>query len=302
MPEVDSIAWEPAGAPPRYRRMGTKQRLWLIDNKASGSNTTDEQHLLEECCGEAGFTIAQHTHFPARELPSPAMLDAAGIELVAVFAGDGTINAVVKHLAGWSGAVLVLAGGTMNLLYHRLHGTREVDEVVRAVASGAARKLHPHMIRGDNWEAMAGLMAGPGTSWNSVREAMREGAILDIATNAVEALDDSLGGAMICCTEPPLGRREGYPLILLRPAEDAIVVLAYHAETPGDYLAQSVALLKRDFREGPHEELGRTRRVVLASTDGEPFGLLVDGEPAQAPGAGATFELAAVEVDLWASE
>ena len=32
--------------------------------------------------------------------------------------------------------MLVLPGGTMNLLYHRLHGERTLEEVVAAVARG----------------------------------------------------------------------------------------------------------------------------------------------------------------------
>jgi diacylglycerol kinase family enzyme len=79
-------------------------------------------------------------------LPTPAALDAAGIGLVAVFAGDGTINSLIESLAGWSGAVLVLAGGTMNLLYHRLHGERTTDEVIAAAARGKSALRRPGVI------------------------------------------------------------------------------------------------------------------------------------------------------------
>ncbi len=282
--------------------MADKRRLWLIDNQSSGSHTAEARSLLADRCGEHGFSIAQHTDFPRCELPDPAMLDAAGVDLVAVFAGDGTINSTINHLAGWTGAVLVLPGGTMNLLYHRLHGNREMEEVIGAVAAGLARRVRPTMVRGQNWKAFAGLMAGPGTSWNHVREAMRDNSIIEMAGHTVEAIEQSLGGALIACSEPALGRREGYPLILLHPTAEAIEVLAYHAETAMDYLGQTLALLKRDFRKGPHDELGRVQRLVLASTDGRPFGILVDGEPSRAEETETAFELAQSEVDLWATE
>ena len=278
--------------------MGTPTRIWLIDNLASGSNNEEALRLLEETCGEAGFHVAHRTLFPRYDLPTQQMLDLAGVTVVAVFAGDGTINTVVNHLAGWSGAVLVLPGGTKNLLYHRLHGEQEMAEVIAHCAAGRARAMRPTIVHGPRWRALAGLMAGPGTSWNSVREAMRDAAILEVAGNAVQAVEETIAGTPVACIDPPLGKREGYPLILLNPSEKGIEVLAYHADTPAEFLEQSFALLKRNFREGPHDHLGTVSRVVLASTGGEPIGLMVDGEAAETEGPRVAFEPVACEVDL----
>lgn len=282
--------------------MDTSRPIWLVDNSSSGSNDQEALRLLEETCGDAGFHVAHRTQFPRYDLPNQAMLDAAGIETLAVFAGDGTINAAINHLAGWGGAVLVLRGGTMNLLYHRLHGQREMAEVIAAAAAGRTLRTRPAIVRTGDRRALAGLMAGPGTSWNHVREAMRENSILHMAEHTIEALGQTMSGAMIICAEPPLGRREGYPLVLLTPGDEGIEVLAYHAETAKDYLGQTVALLKRDFREGPHDKLGYVQRLVLAGVDGKPFGMLVDGEPALCEETEVVFELAACEVDLLATE
>ena len=282
--------------------MENQRRIWLIDNSASGSNSDKALDLLEETCGDAGFHVAHRTMFPRYELPSPAMLDAAGIDLLAIFAGDGTINSAISGLAGWGGEVLVLPGGTMNLLYHRLHGDREMEEVITAAAAGETVPARPSIVRGPSCDAFAGLMAGPGTSWSQVREAMRDTSIIEMAEHTVQAVEASFDGAMIACTDPPLGRREGYPLILLNPHEKEMEVLAYYAETPPQYLEQAFALIRRDFRSGPHDELGRTPRLRLASTDRRPFGLLVDGEPAEAEKHEAEFVLGAAEVDLLATE
>jgi len=282
--------------------MSDPRRIWLIANASSGSNDEEAVTLLEETCGHAGFHVAYRTHFPRYDLPTPAMLAAAEIDLVAIFAGDGTLNATILHLAGWDGAVLVLPGGTMNLLYHRLHGSRDMGEVIRAAAAGETSLARPTIVRGTQGSALAGLMAGPGTSWSHVREAMRESSIIGMAEHTIGALEQTLGGAMIACAEPALGRREGYPLVLLDPTDDGIQVVAYHADTASQYLEQSLALLKRDFREGPHDRLGLTQRIVLESTDGQPFGVLVDGEPAEPDGNRAEFVLARCEVDLLATQ
>lgn len=273
---------------------------WLVTNAASGSNSDAAVAGLKQACADAGLAIAGHTTFPAVPLPTPEELAAAGAGVVMVYAGDGTINATISALAGWDGAILVLKGGTMNLLYRRLHGDLEVEAVVAAVAGGAARRTRPGVVDCPQGQALAGLMAGPGTSWCDVREAMRDGAVVELAASAVKALEQSLGGATIACRDPALGRPEGYPLVMLTPQDDGIVVEAYHSESTADYVAQGWALLKRDFRQGPHTDLGTVQRLVLASTDDQPFGLLLDGEPRETAGP-VELKLANCRVDLLAT-
>jgi hypothetical protein len=278
--------------------MSGERDIWLVRNEASGSNGAQALAALEVCCGKAGLRIRRQICFPDEDLPSAAELDSAGIGLVAVFSGDGTVNALVAHLAGWGGEVLILPGGTMNLLYHRLHGEREMEEVVRLAVAGEAVARRPGVIRCPQGTAFADLLAGPGTSWHDVREAMREADVLAVADNAAHALEETLAEPGIACRE--VGRRQGYPLVMLTPHDAGIEVSGFHAETPGEYFAQGWALLRRNFREGPHDALGLLPQVTLASTDGTPFGLLLDGEKAEAPGA-ERFVLARCEVDLLAT-
>jgi diacylglycerol kinase family enzyme len=280
--------------------MDGERAIWLVNNAASGSNDDAALAALEACLGEHGLPIARRTVFPEQDLPTPAALDAAGIDLVAVFAGDGTINSLIGALAGWSGAVLVLPGGTMNLLYHRLHGDRALEEVVAAVAHGESVLSRPGVIRSIAGNAYAGLLAGPGTAWGRVREAMRDAAVVELAGSTVTAIDETLTCEMIRCAEPAFGRPEGYPLLCLEHNDEAIEVVAYYAESAGQYLEQAWALVRRNFRQGPHEVLGHARKVRLASTRGNPFGLLIDGEQADAAPE-VEFVLAAAEVDLVAT-
>jgi diacylglycerol kinase family enzyme len=281
--------------------MNASRPIWLVNNASSGSNDDAALAALETACGEHGFRVAHRTVFPAQDLPTAAILDAAGIDRLAVFAGDGTVNTAIAALAGWRGAVLVLPGGTMNLLYHRLHGDRTLEETVAAVACGEAAPRRPSVIRSSCGDAFAGVLAGPGASWGRVREAIREANVAEVAAGAIEAVEQTLTGEMIACVNPPLGRLEGYPLLCLTPRERGIEVEAYYAETAGDYLEHAWALLRRNFREGPHDVLGQAATVRLASTEGNPFGLLIDGEPAEAAPQ-VEFTLAASEVDLLATE
>lgn len=274
--------------------------IWLVTNASSGSNADEALEALERCCGEHGFDIVRRSCFPEDDLPVPDTLVEAGIDRVAVFAGDGTINALIAGLAGWDGAVLVLAGGTMNLLYHRLHGERTVEETIAAVAAGEATMRRPAVVRSRWGDAYAGVLAGPGTSWGRVREAMRETAVTELAASTVEAIGHTLTGELVACVDPALGKPEGYPLLNLTPHGSGIEIAAYHAENAAEYLEQTWALLKRNFREGPHDVLGSASSLRLASTEGNPFGLLLDGEQVDGEAEGE-FWLATCAVDLVAT-
>ncbi|HEX2794503.1 MAG TPA: diacylglycerol kinase family protein [Croceicoccus sp.] len=273
-------------------------RTWLVINPASGSYDDKAFEALCECCRDNAIELDRVIRFPDEDdLPSAAELDAAGIDLVTIYTGDGTINALVTGLYGWSGAVLILPGGTMNLLSIRLHGDVETDEIVARVAAGHYRKDRPGVVRCEAGDALAGLMVGPGTAWGEVREAMRNLDVVGFATQTVAAIGESTAGTMVKVVDPAIGKDEGYPLVVMTPEQGMMSVAAYHSETVGDYAQQGVALLQRDFRKGPHDDLGRMAAMTLANEEGEPLQTLIDGEPADMPSR-ATFTVVPCEVDL----
>ena len=89
---------------------------WLVVNERSGSNSEAALRELEALLATQGLGVARTIEFPAQELPTRTDLEAAGVSQLIVFTGDGTLNAVIDAVSGWAGAVLVLPGGTMNLL------------------------------------------------------------------------------------------------------------------------------------------------------------------------------------------
>ena len=281
--------------------MASDNPIWLLTNSKSGSNTDEAIEILERHCQAKGFSIARKIGFPDDDLPSGDELDAAGIRQLAIFTGDGSLNAAIAKLQGWHGSIMVLPGGTMNLLSKRLHGPNaDLETIIERHATGAARAVRPLMARCDKGDALAGLLAGPGTSWAGVREAMRDFDIPGMAGGTSEALSETTGGSMVRCCDPVLGKSEGYPLIEFTPSHRGMQLDAFHAEGAGELLAQSWALLRRSFREGPHTRLGLVDHIVLESCDGAPLEVLIDGEPATLP-TRAEFTVARCEVDLLAT-
>lgn len=256
---------------------------WLVVNPASGSNNASSSETVAAALTDHGFRVDRVIAFPDDALPDIAALDAAGIGLVVVYTGDGSVNTLINQLAGWGGAVLVLPGGTMNLLAKRLHRSLGFEEIIAIVAGGGARRGRIACVRCEAGLALAGLLVGPGTVWSRVRESMRNLAVVEVAAGAIEAIRHSATGPYVRAPESALARDAGYALVELTPGEHGIQTDGYYADAALEYAGQAWAVLRRRFREGPHDRLGVAESIELASIDGSPLSCLIDGEPAECP-------------------
>lgn len=279
--------------------MTTPTPIWLVVNAASGSNSETALDLLHEQFEAKRFDVRRTIAFPEEALPTAGDLDAAGIDRLAVFAGDGTVNALLTGLYGWAGAVLVLPGGTMNLLSLRLHGPAEVGEILACVARNGASRVRPMVARCSAGDAFAGLLVGPGTCWSSVREAMRTADVVGVLQGAAEAISQTLDGPPVRLLDPSIGTDDGYPLIEITPTEFGLAASGFHARTATDMVSQSWALMRRRFREGPHDRLGLFGQLQIGADDAGDLSVLIDGEPKEVASP-TNFALVECEVDLLA--
>lgn len=252
--------------------------LWLVVNSASGSNDDAALMALLETLDTHGHPAARVIDCRQEDLPTRAALETGRVATLAVFAGDGTVSALLPPLEGWGGQVLVLPGGTTNLLAKMLHQPCETDPIIAAFASGAARPEQRACVRLPGHTALCEVLAGPGAKWSDVREGLREGDVSTVASTALEAVKDSAGGAAVLIAEPALGHPEGYAGVRIVPGSSGLEVDGYRSDGVADYLKQGLALLQRDFREGPHDELGSHPQLLCRSADGAPIELMIDGE------------------------
>lgn len=276
--------------------METNGETWLIYNGASGSHDDEALNALVEAMAAAG-------HKPARVVdckdgaPDAEEANRKGIGLIAVHGGDGTLSRTIAGLEGFAGQVLPLPGGTFNLLSREIFGERDRLEIVGLLAKGHLTVRRRTCIRGDSVLALCELLAGPGAKWADVREELREANVGEVIAKGWDAAATSTVGPMVTLADPPIGREDGYAGVRLCPKADGIEIDGYAAEGLGDYLQQGLAILKRDFREGPHDELGRARTVAVRSLEGEAIPLMVDGERSEG-GAQLAFSLDTLDVDL----
>lgn len=272
---------------------------WLAVNSASGSHTEERQHDLLAGLARAGCTPARIVDVAHEDLPDAAALAAAGVGLYVVHGGDGTLNAALARAEGWQGKVLPLPGGTANLLCKTLHGEEaDIAAILAALAAGTLSVARRPCIRGHGWIALAEVLAGPGAAWADVRETMRDGAVLDTVSGAIDAAAASTAGPMVALARPALGREEGYAGLRFAPLRQGMRVDGYGASELGDYFKQALAILGRDFRAGPHDELGLHAEAACRMTEPVAIPLMVDGERREG-GLEEQFSLAELAVDLF---
>ncbi|ANY19041.1 Diacylglycerol kinase catalytic domain protein [Tsuneonella dongtanensis] len=269
---------------------------WLIYNSASGSHDDELLQGIVDALGAAGRP-------PDRLIdckdgtPDAEEADRAGLELIVVHGGDGTLSRTIEKLEGFGGQVLVLPGGTFNLLSREIFGERDPIEIIDLLGKGHLGVRRRTCIRGEGVLALCELLAGPGAKWADVREELRDGDVGELLAKGWDAAATSTVGPMVALAAPAAGKEEGYAGIRMCPKANGIALHGYAAEGIGDYIQQGIAILKRDFREGPHDNLGSAPSVECRSLDGEAIPLMVDGERSEG-GSTLRFSLDRLDVDL----
>ncbi|WP_242184162.1 diacylglycerol kinase family protein [Sphingomonas sp. CARO-RG-8B-R24-01] len=272
--------------------------LWFITNPKSGTATAAKAKALEAICDARGLTLVGRTAFPEDALPTPQALDAAGVDTAVLFAGDGTINAAVTALLEWKGAILILPGGTMNLLAKLLHGSADPAKII-AAAHARARRTRLSFVQVGDHRAYVGLILGPAANWVRAREIVRSGSLRGLARALRHAWSRTFGKGIRLDGVP--GLKAGAQAVLVRADGAQLDVAAIDARDfrgitrlgwewlTGDWVAASevtqcqttsfrtrgskpaLALFDGEpvmLEPGSEVRLGKTRDLFLATLDG----------------------------------
>ncbi|MEO5938694.1 MAG: diacylglycerol kinase family protein [Sphingomonas sp.] len=266
------------------------QRLWFITNPHSGSSDAAKAEAILAIFVERGLTLAGRTDFPAAELPTPGALAKADVDTVVLFAGDGTINAAVRALAEWDGAILVLPGGTMNMLAKSLHGDADPAAIILAAHDNEHLIPLPFVEAGKH-RALVGLIVGPAANWFRARESIRERKLADLWPAVRTAWRRTFGKGIRLAGAPGFPARAQAAYV--RADEDGLAIMAIDARDFRSVADLGWNLITGDWVaahavteiHAPRLTIAE-RRPVLALFDGEPVTL----DPATAITAGRTAE------------
>ncbi|AJP72434.1 diacylglycerol/lipid kinase family protein [Sphingomonas hengshuiensis] len=255
------------------------QNLWFITNPNSGTTSRPKCEALEAVFSESGLELAGRTEFPAHDLPTGAELDAAKVDTVVLFGGDGTINAALSALAEWDGAFLILPGGTMNLLAKGLHSETDPHRIVHAARACDRRVALPFVEAGEH-RAFVGLILGPAAAWARAREAARKGRVSRLIGAARAAWRKTFGRSGIRLDGAP-GLRDQYQAVFVTPDLDSLHVAAVDARDWGSIVQLGWEWVTGDWIAA--RAVSETRTETLRVRGKRPSTALFDGEPVTLP-------------------
>lgn len=251
-----------------------KRTLLVINTKSANAQTIGAEELAA-LLRVAGFNIVKQVCFPQGELLIGSIISDHDIEVVAILSGDGTISSLCQQLDEWPGEILVLPGGTMNLFSRRLYGDLDLRGLLEKLDYTQMIASQVPVVRVGNRSIFTGITVGPCTRWGEVREVIRQRDVVAIAESVPVAWSETLAKSGVWI-EGSVG--QPYTGIFVEPVGGyALAVIAFRADNLGDMLGHGIAWLRRDFRDGPHDDLGTMRKVTIMG-DEATTGVLIDGE------------------------
>lgn len=254
------------------------KRTLLITNTSSGSASGVDEQTVVASLRQAGLDVVERRVLPEQDLPAQADLDDSSIDVVAIISGDGTISNLHASLAKWSGAIFVLPGGTMNLLSRRLHGDIALMALLEELRTDSLVAKQIPLIAVADRHVLTGLTVGPSTRWAEVREGMRHADLQSLAETIPAAWSETLSDEGVWVGDD---RENQFASLFVEPVDGGhLSVIGFVASNIGDMVGHGLAWLRKDFRDGPHVDLGIMGDVTISS-DERAASALIDGEASE---------------------
>jgi hypothetical protein len=154
--------------------VGDRSALILFNPKA-GSVTEADREKLIAAVGEAGVT--KYAMFGPEKLSKALLQRAKQFDMLIVLGGDGTAKAVAELAPRDGPPLILLPGGTLNILPHALYGNVPWQEALKS-ALERGYVTHLPMGRANGHAFYIAAIFGAPTLLALAREAVREGKYL----------------------------------------------------------------------------------------------------------------------------
>ena len=254
------------------------QHIWLILNRASRAVGDDWEAKLVSALEARGASVAGTTDFPHDPLPTPETLTAAQVDVAVIAAGDGTINATARMLDDWPGKLLVLPGGTMNLLAKSLHGDASPEAIIAVVSDPPASRQLATIESGEH-RAVVGAIVGPAASWVHAREAVRKSRWTRLRRAIRLAWLRSLSRSVHLYKGRQ--RSRGYRAVFIHPDGESLSVVKVRASGWTDGVRLGFTYLTGTWETARGVEVSCAAEIKIAEPR-QTFALF-DGEPVRLP-------------------
>jgi diacylglycerol kinase family enzyme len=258
-------------------------------NPASGSVTADGGEKLRAALEANGVHGADLIEVDRSGCDTQLNdLAAQKPDLFIVWGGDGTLRSALGVVGQATPNLLLLPGGTMNLLTRSIHGDKTWDEILKEVLAAPKRHILP-AGQVNNEVFYCAMLAGAPARLAEARESLRRGELVKAASEAAAALDT------LNTLHLNARYRDGYTFERLELPTTSVVgalvgpmardsemeIVALDDTTAGGALNVIWSSFISDWRNAPGVTVVPGRSLVIESEDGD-IPVIVDGEAIEA--------------------
>lgn len=265
----------------------SKLKIGALLNTSSGScEPACEQKMIDQL--EAAGCGVHKMWCGGGEMVGEALAEAptAGIDVLIVLGGDGTIRSAAETCNEEGPYLIPLPGGTMNMLPKALYGDVDWSEALaKTLAAPEVQPVNGGEI-GEHRFYCAAIFGDP-SRWAEAREAVREGDLAKAAEQGLEALNKAFGRGLSYEFGDASGEAEAVSVVCplaSRALDDDDTVLeavVIDPQGPLDALKLAARALLSEWRDDPNVETARVRKVTIRSDGAIPA--ILDGETVELP-------------------
>jgi diacylglycerol kinase family enzyme len=258
-------------------------------NPAAGSVSVDGGERLRAALENAGVRGAELVEVDRSDCETQLkQLAEAKPDLFVVWGGDGTLRSALGAVGKATPNLLLLPGGTMNLLTRSIHGEKTWEQVLTDVLAAPKRTTLP-AGKVNSEIFYCAMLAGAPARLAEARESLRRGELVKAATEARVAME-TLGTLHLDARY-----RDGYTFeraslpptsvigALVGPMarDHAMEIAALTEPSPGAALNVIWSSFISDWRNAPGITIVPARSLVIETEDGD-IPVIVDGEAMEA--------------------
>ncbi|MCL4714982.1 MAG: NAD(+)/NADH kinase [Hyphomonadaceae bacterium] len=266
-------------SPPRARPIPEQARAFVLFNEDAGSVAPGDRDKLVAALAAGG--VAHHAIAPAKQCSRRMLARAKSFDVIIVLGGDGTARAAAALAPPDGPPLILLPGGTLNILPRALYGELAWPEALAAALDrGEVKRLTCGRANGEAF-FVAALFGAP-TLMAKAREAMREGRPLTAWRRFWYAMNRSFARGLRSRPDREAMRR-AEAVGVLCPAfsgaieADALEWVRLDARHALDLARVSLRALTAAWREDASVEIANCRTSDIVSLGVIPTTL--DGEP-----------------------
>lgn len=262
-------------------------KSFALFNPKAGSVPNDARDRLTSVLHQAGINGAELVETdPDNCIAQLKTLAQTAPDLFIVWGGDGTIRAALSIVGPVTPNLLILPGGTMNLLSRSIHGEKSWDVILQEVLKGPKlRSLSAGEANGNRF--YCAMLAGAPAQFAEARESIRRGDLAKAAAQtgtAIETLktmhlEASYGDTYsFKDTRLPTSSFVGAIIGTLTKAGKGMEVASLANPTATGALNVVWTSFFTDWRNAPGVEVAPATSLDIGADDGADIPVIADGE------------------------